>query len=149
MMLALTYSLFHFDSTARNDEREIVTVEKEKVITKIVKQYETVVVEKDAAIAQKTKEVNHVAKQRDAALAEVAKLKSSSNDALERLREQMAAAIAQASGDAERSKQLIATQGRILTECGQEARQLGQDLERLAAENRDLRARLEKLKAGK
>ena len=101
--------------------------------------------EKDAAIQQKTKEVDYVAKQRDAALAEVAKLKSESSDALSRMRESLAAAQAAAQGDAERAKQLISTQGRLLAECGQEARSLGKELERIADENRDLRGRISKL----
>lgn len=136
------YSFHHFDTTARTDERTIVTIEKEKIITR----YKTLVVEKEVVIEQKQKEVNYVAKQRDEARAEVARLKSESDSALGRLREQMAASQAAAQGDAERTQRLITTQGRILAECGQEAINLAKRAEQLADENRDLRARLDYLR---
>ena len=145
MMMAITYGFFHFDTVARQDEREIVTVEKEvekeKIVTKIVKEYETVVVEKDSVIQQKQKEINYVAKQRDEALAEVERIKRQSDDALGRLRDALDSAQSGAKGDAERSKQLIAAQGRLLTECGNEVIELGKELERIAAENREFRQR--------
>lgn len=138
-------SLVHFESGARKDERVIVEREKVVEIEKIVIQHEQVVAEKDSTIEQKTKEVIYVAKQRDAALAEVERLRSESGDALARMRESMAAAQAAAQGDTERTQRLVAAQGRILAECGQTTRRMGEDLERLAEENRSLRSRFQQL----
>lgn len=138
-------SLVHFESGARKDERVIVEREKEVTIEKIVVLYEQEVADKESALEQKTKEVNYVAKQRDAALAEVQRLRSESDSALARMRESLAAAQAAATGDADRTAKLVAAQGRILAECGQNTRRMGEDLERLAEENRSLRSRFQQL----
>lgn len=148
-MVGIGGSLLHFEGNARKDERQVVTIEKERVITRIVQEHQLVVVEKDAAIEQKQKEVNHVAKQRDAALAEIKRLRADADSAVNRLRESLAAAQAAAQGGAdaaETQRRLIEAQGRSLADCGQQYRQLGERLEGLAEENRILRAKFEQLK---
>lgn len=157
MLIASSMSacLYYFDNNARTDEREIVTVEKEKVIHDV----RTIVIQKTEEVKQKTeevkqkqKEINHVAKQRDQALAEVARLKSDADTALGRLREQLEsvnAAAKAASGDSEAQRRIIEAQGKLFGQCAARLDDLGRRAEKLAEENRSLRQQwpsLDKLK---